>query len=384
MRPLLRTLLTLGLILPALRPAAAQPKAPAFGDAARENPAAPEPVHDPLSVSWKKAWFVHRFSPAEAKWTSHESPRSPLPVKALAAVGPRSVAVVDPDDQFGGRLFDVRGGRWMEIPPSPVDGPGLSGDAITCTFVGDDRLVVWGRTGHVQGAVLDTKAMKWSPMAAAPIVPRYRCAVASAGGKLFVWGGYGPLGPGRIGPLEDGAVYDVGTNTWEKMPGPPVPGHRYGVSACVWNDRFVLFGVSGRGVRPLGTIFDPATRTWEKTAECPFDVGVHSAASVAGDRLFLWSGSFNGGGGGGESPDAAAYDFRTRKWQKLPDAPIPPRNLASARANGSRVTVWGGWTSDRERTSSLRDGATYDFDTGAWEKIASLPAGVPYELHPGW
>ena len=272
-------------------------------------------------------------------------------------------------------------------PASPIDGPSLWGDAITCAFVRDDRLVVWGRRGPVQGAVLDTTTMKWSPMAEAPVVPRYRCAAASVGDKLFVWGGYGPLAPRHIGPLEDGAVYDVSTNTWEKLPNPPVRGHRYGVSACVWKGRFVLFGVLRRGVpghdvRPLGMIFDPATRAWERTVECPFDVGVHSAAAVAGDRLFVWSGAVHSGGRG--SPDAAAYDSRTRKWQKLPEAPIPPRSLASARAHGSRVTVWGGWTPDRDNMSSLRDGATYDVDTGAWEKIAPLPAGIPYELHPGW
>jgi N-acetylneuraminic acid mutarotase len=294
--------------------------------------------------------------------------------------------VVDPSDQFAGRLFDLHEGRWTEIPASPVGGPGLSGDAITCAFVGDHRLVVWGRRGPPQGAVLDTTTMKWTPMAEAPVPPRYRCASASVGSKLLVWGGYGPLDPRRIGPLEDGALYDVETNTWEKLPAPPVPGHRYGVSAATWNGRFVLFGASGRrgDLQRIGLTFDPATRTWEAMAECPFDVGVHSATAVAGDRLFVWSGSSRGGGGGGDSPDAAAYDFRTRQWHKLPGAPIPPRKLASARAHGSRVTVWGGWTSDGDHDASLQDAATYDFETGNWEKIAPVPAGVPYELHAGW
>ena len=105
----------------------------------------------------------------------------------------------------------------------------------------------------------------------------------------------------------------------------------------------------------------------------PFDLGAHSACALVGDRLFVWS--------GGKTRAGGVYDLQKREWEQLPDAPILPRSLATARSHGTAVTVWGGWDSDGD---SLTDGATFDFETGAWRRIPNLPAAIPYEMHPGW
>lgn len=348
--------------------------------------AAQAPVTDPVCVAWEKACVVHRYSVAEGKWRTSVGPRSVLPLKVMPVVGPHAAAALDPMRGCTGWLLDLHTETWTAIPKSPLPDPRGHMDSIAAAFVGD-RLVVWGRIvpGAADdvplGAVLDTKTMTWRPVAKAPIVPRYRCVTAVIGDRLLLWGGYGPLAPNRTGPLDDGAVYDVAKDTWEKMPDSPVPGHRYGCTAQVWNGRMVLFGGRGIGAQiDEGVIYDPEARTWEKMKAPPVGVGVQAAAAVQGDRLFVWSGS--GAGGRGLSSEGAAYDLRAQKWEQLPAAPIPPRLLPFARAHAAGVTVWGGWLS--RGPEFLTDGATYDFDQRRWQPIPAMPGEVPYELHPGW
>ena len=339
-------------------------------------------VTDPVYIGWDRACVVHRYSPAEGKWSSWKGPRAFVPRAAIPVVGPHAAAVLDSAGSYDGWLFDLHAKTWSAIPASPFKRKGGIMDPVTAAFVAGD-LVVWGLiAGDVQGAVLDTRAMKWRPMAAAPMVPRYRAAAAVAGSKLMIWGGYGPLGPRRIGPLEDGAVYDASTDTWLKMPPPPTPGHRYGCSAMTSKGRFILFGVAkGGGPAAEGMVFDPATGKWDTIAAPPVEVGVQSACAADDERLFVWSG--RGAAGGPEASAAGAvYDFRTRKWTRLPEAPIVPRVLASARIHGRAVTVWGGW--EEGPTVFLMDGATYELGAGAWTEIAPPPGDVPPEMHPGW
>jgi hypothetical protein len=342
-------------------------------------------VTDPVSVGWDGGCVVCGLSPLTGKWTTWKAPEAPLPRTVLTAVGPHAAAALVPDDNYGGWLLDLDTGKWSGVPASPIVRPRGALDPIAAVFVGDE-LIVWGADdGDTQGAALDTRTLKWRALPNAPVVPRYRCLAGVVGSKLMVWGGYGPVGRGRSGPLEDGAVYNASENTWAKMPAAPVHGIRYGCAGVVANGRLVIVG--GRGgdqFRRTGMAFDPAAGTWDTIADAPVDVGVNAAVAANADRLVVWSGSPGKGAGGGATAEGAAYDFRTRRWQKLPEAPIPPRMLAFARCHGTRLTVWGGWLSSGHPATFLTDGATYDFETGAWEKTPRLPAETPYAMHPGW
>ena len=383
----LRTVLTLLPLLPVFT-ASAAPNPPAEGQVKAER----EPVTDPVSIGWDGGWVVHRYSPEQDQWLSSKGPANALPrFKAMSAVGPHAIAIVELDNGYGGWLFDLHTQKWTAIPISPISPPGGNKDPRTCAIV-DDKVVVWGiTTGPTNGAVLDTKTMKWKPMAEAPVAPRYRAAAGVIGTKLLVWGGYGPLNhpnPRPSGPLTDGAVYDVARDTWQRMPDPPVPMPTYGYVSAVWKDRLVLFGGhAGKVVTRSGLTYDPAANSWEAMPQSPLDVGVQSACAVNKDKLFLWSGNSMASaaaGRSGHTRDAIAYDFKTREWKKLPEPPIGPRSLAYARAHGTKLTVWGGWDSSASPAKSFTDGATYDMDQGVWQKIPDVPGKTPYSLHPGW
>lgn len=375
---MLRTAAATGLILLAVLVPAAGRGSDAPGDA----PPVPDPataVTDPVYVGWDRGCVVYRYSRPAKKWSSWKGPKAFLPEKAIAVVGPHAAAALDPAAGYGGWLFDLHAEKWSTIPQSPIAPPRGNMDPVAAAFVGGE-LVVWGAEADIQGAALDTRTLKWRPIANAPVVPRRRCVTAVVGTKLLVWGGYGRLNERMTGPLDDGAVYDAASDTWAKLPPPPVEGPRYGPAAAESNGRLVLFGGRGRAGVPFGgAVYDVAAGACDTLPDAPLDIGVNGACAADKERLFVWSGSSVAGGG---APGGMVYDFRTRKWSKLPEAPIPPRLLSFARVHGSSLTVWGGWVSTPP--AFMMDGATYDALTGTWDEIATLPGDVPYEMHPGW
>jgi hypothetical protein len=378
-------------VLPAAVTALLLALAGAAAAAAAPEPAAPPspppadaPVTDPVCVGWDKACVVYRYSAAAGKWGTFKGPRAALPLLVTAAVGPSSAAALDPEDQYSGWLFDLHAEKWAKVPPSPIEGRGITQDAAPVVFVGAE-LVVWApRPGPSRGAVLDTRTMTWRRTAEAPVAPRNRCLTAVVGDRVVYWGGYGPYPVGgkrtgpAYGPLADGAVYDVRRDAWEKIPDPPVPVSTYGLGGAAWNGRLVLVGGKSRDGAQTWLTYDPAARTWEKMADCRYDLGLFPTCAVNGNRLFVWSGSPPAARNEAAASIGAVYDFKKRTWDTIPEAPIPPRSGAYARPQGAGgIIVWGGWDARDVDSLSLTDGATYDVDARQWRKIEPMPAAIP-------
>ena len=344
------------------------------------------PVDDPVCLGWQDgSWVVHRYVPSTGNWSSWPSPASALPKKAVHAVGAHAVAVLDPWQQYSGWLFDLHAQRWTPIPVSPIPGTTNNLDPITAAFL-ENHLVVWGLTkGPPHGAVLDTGTMRWKPIADAPINVRVRALARTTGEKLYVLGGFGPNPPlhnARFGPQNDGAVYDLKLDEWQKLPEFGVgPRGFYGHAIANWRDRVVVF--NGRG----GAVLDQAKGAWEPIPATPTDNSIMAACTVADDQMLIWSGRSAAADATGETKacaDAAAFDFVTRKWEQLPGAPLAPRYLSNAKSSGRTVTIWGGWDSSERPAEFHRDAATFDLEKRLWQRIPDLPGEVPYALHPGW
>jgi hypothetical protein len=351
----------------------------------------PELVRDPVCVGWNGGWVVFRYIPKETQWMMWTSPPAPKATGMLSATSQRYVAVIDPRKQCMGWLFDLHAKEWRAIPASPLGGPPASPSMVMVAFV-DEQLVVWGQPGGgKQGGIYDPAALQWRQMAVAPVSPRFRAASAVLGKKVIFWGGYGNSNPARpqsFGPLTDGAVYDLPTNQWEKMPAPPVPMSTYGYVWAQWNEKLILFGGrTGRAISRIGAIYDSATKTWDGIAECPFDVGQQSTCAVSGDKLLVWSGASPAAAAAGRteySREAALYDLAKKEWRKVPNAPVDPRLLGFRHVEGDQIVMWGGWISGNAGGTFLKDGVIYDVAKGVWQTIPDLPGEVPYALHPGW
>ena len=228
-----------------------------------------------------------------------------------------------------GGILDPRSGEWEAIPDAPVPPPTTGGLSVTSAQLADDRLAVV--TGSVDGslhaAVYDVGTREWTAapppdeiprvhdgmawdgetlvlvrtrageaawQVDAPVTQRWtpgedhweagarppvgvRNFVGTAfdGQRLAVWGGTTAPFVGDVGPydvLDDGALYDVASDTWHALPpGPPGRTH----ASMQWSDGRLLLG-GGIGTAdqrgdylPDVWTYDPGTDAWEEQPSAP-------------------------------------------------------------------------------------------------------------------
>lgn len=255
---------------------------------------------------------------------------------------------------------------------------------------------------------------------------RSRAAYAplSGLGQVFIWGG---LNAAAVA-LDDGAIYDVATNTWTPVnkdantPSPRV------LASAVWTgDRvFVWGGGSGSSDFDNGALYDPVAKSW-KTVSSSNKPSARRAPylSWTGSEVLLWGGVDAAGApltgafrynpttdvwtvanGNGEPSQRAhsttgwsgtdfivyggkqansnfnqthRYRPATDAWAPLPNGPTQ-RFGAFGTWDGSNLIAWGG----RKETGGAP--ATYDdgrrFDGSAWTNLPTAGApGARYALH---
>ena len=115
---------------------------------------------------------------------------------------------------------------------------------------------------------------------------------------------------------------------------------------------------------------------WTRLADAPF-VRTGSVSVWTGRGLILWGGSSRDGT---YPDDGAFYDARSRRWQRIPPAPISGRSAAAAAWTGTRLVVWGGYGAPGGRV--FGDGAAFDPASRSWAKIAAAP--ISARMPAGW
>lgn len=125
----------------------------------------------------------------------------------------------------------------------------------------------------------------WEVMAPAPIEPRFAPASAWTGDELIVWGGYDLADPDDTGSerLErsDGAAYDPATDTWRRIADYPFEQVRASRDNWYRDDHGVLgVGVDGSAAfvvpSPAGratwdvVLYEPGTDAWRRVAQGGF------------------------------------------------------------------------------------------------------------------
>lgn len=278
----------------------------------------------------------------------------------------------------------------------------------------------------------------WQAMSASPLSPRLRPTLTGWGDRVVVVGGdpYSrPCPPNascvrdlREAP-RDGAVYDVSSDTWERLPDAPLP---LDVSSSTVLQDVLYLWVQGRVVA-----LDLAARTWSTLPDPPV-VSDYLRLVAAGDRLVAAYGEV----GRADALDLA-YDPESQQWEPLPAAPFapsfdrvmtwtgdslvlvaaapagqegPPFQRAAVLQDGSwralppqdtvifGATDWA-WTGDRvvnASTATADGGATNGFGraypsggyldptSGRWSELPAAPAGheraggLPYAAGGRW
>ena len=244
-----------------------------------------------------------------------------------------------------GASYDPAATRWAPIAPAPIGG--RSGHGAVWT---QDRMVVWGGAldGGVpsgDGASYDPVADAWTVLPAAPLEPRVAHRAVSSGDGMLVWGG--SSGEGQSGTyFADGAVYSPASNSWTPMA--PFPETRGGGGrdsfSSVWTgDKMMVWGGYTRnaGCNPCnledGAIYDLRSNSWTLMSPGPLSGrGAHRAVWT-GREMLVWGG-FNTT----EQSDGARYDPESDTWTTLPLGPLLPRQGHVMAWTGDEAVIWGG------------------------------------------
>jgi hypothetical protein len=151
----------------------------------------------------------------------------------------------------------------------------------------------------------------WVPLPAAPVLSRIDHAIAGRGDRVAVWGGFDAVGR----PLDDGAVFDVGTGAWTRLPAAGTGGTA--VEAVWMGDEIVI--VSAAGTRT----YDAERRIWRDGPALPLRDAEVLEHVTAIDGLVI---AFTRPAIGGTParPGAQVWARDSRRWRRLPDPPAAP------------------------------------------------------------
>lgn len=244
-----------------------------------------------------------------------------------------------------GATYDPATDRWEPIAPAPI--AGRSGHSAV--WVGN-RMVVWGgaREGGVpsgDGAAYDPAADAWTVLAEAPLEARVAHRAVASADRMLVWGG--SSGEGQAGRyFADGAVYSPATNSWTAMaplPGSQASGGRDTFSSVWTGEKMLVWGGFSRNARcnPCshndGAIYDLESNTWTLMSPGPLSGRGGHRAVWTGREMLVWGG-FNTT----DLNDGATYDLESDTWRELPASPLLPRQGQAMVWTGDEVVIWGG------------------------------------------
>jgi len=302
-------------------------------------------------------WTGAAFDPCNNSWTPMaETTAAPRAESEPWAVDGqdrpfRPSHVQSSYDDFGRvSVWDSARNDWTSVTaPAP-----LAARAHYAVALAGRRLLVWGGWTHTlgvlgDGAVLDLSRKTWKKMAAAGAPsPRLEpTAVAWTGSRLLVWGGrLATTAPGSVRTLGDGALYDPAADRWTAISADGAPAPRTGATV-VWTGRklVVVGGAQDLGGPALagGGIYDPAANRWTRLNAPPggitlpkTNVGPLARIMVAPDGRVVFV------------PDNAAavvvLDADRAAWSKIAAPELGKRSDFRAFLVGRRLMVWGGVT----------------------------------------
>lgn len=305
---------------------------------------------------------VAAYDPATGVWRRLPPVPGPLRVAPEVVRTGRHVLVLgglEPDPAASlrrdGHLLDLDAGRWRPVAPVPASAAPLWDPVAVWT---GDEVIVWGgaRPGDahelgqwpVRGAAYRPGEDRWRAVARAPVANVYLSAGLWTGREVVVWGTHHP--PDQLPGTEAGpayaAAYDPATDTWRRLPGPPLDNPAG--AAAVWTGReIVLWGrPPWRPQRDLpgvlGAALDPSATEegWRLLADVA--TGDGSGTSLDGIAA-AWTGQRALFYGGAPRSVGLAHDPDAGTWLRLP--PHRARLDPVAAWTGTELLLWGGFTS---------------------------------------
>jgi hypothetical protein len=174
-------------------------------------------------------------------------------------------------------------------------------------------------------------------LARAPIASVAQPAFVDNDDLLFVWGGYlvvGRQGEESVGDeTASGALWLKGPRRWRPVSESPLSPRKRAAIVDLGDGILVVGGVTNRvGVHQDGAIYDVSSDTWRSVASAPI---CPAAAARLGDLVVAV-----GGCTGGEDLAVAAYDLEADRWTRLPNAPLEGVSSFVALDSGTAALAW--------------------------------------------
>lgn len=200
--------------------------------------------------------------------------------------------------------------------------------------------------------------------------PRHEAAFVEFNGEFYSLGGR------RVQPID---IYNPQTKKWRQASAPPIEIHHF--QPVVYKDAIILAGaMTGKypNEKPIDKLlyYYPAQDKWVfKTAIPSHRLRGGAGSVIYQDKLYLVAGIQNGHVGG-FVPWLDVYDFKTKQWTQLADAPHARDHFQAAVLDGKIYAVGGRRTS--QATNQVFDlvvkaADVYDINTKQWQ---SLPQGI--------
>ncbi len=213
---------------------------------------------------------------------------------------------------------------------------------------------------NFQGYHWETLSCKGEPVA------RHEAAFIEAGGKFYLMGGR---------RIQEVSIFNPETNTWTSGAKPPVELHHF-EGFCYKGDIYAV-GVQTGGYpheKSLAEtyIYKPVTDTWIQGFNLPSDrIRASACTNVYKDKLYMACGIIDGHWDG-HVKWFDCYDFKTGKWEKLPDAPRYRDHACSVVCNDKMYLLGGRVTSGsigKVFELTVPEVDVFDFKTGKWSTL---------------
>lgn len=201
-------------------------------------------------------------------------------------------------------------------------------------------------------------------------VERHEAAFVYVKNKFYLLGGRG------IRPV---SIYNPQKRIWTQGAKAPLELHHY--QPIVYKDKIYIAGAMtgpypGETPVPHIYIYDPAIDSWEQGPEIPAERRRGSTGVVVYENKLYMVCGIRDGHRGDHKNWLDVYDFKTRTWTTLADAPRPRDHFQASIADNKLYVVGGRRSNAPERVFDfpVAEVDVYDFKRNSW---STLPKPLP-------